>query len=365
MKKFRKYLMAASLLCLGSSVQAQGNEFTNGKDYKPYPHMFVTLQGGGQLTVTNYDHTKLITPVGAVSFGGYFAPAIGARLSVLGFQSKGGFDALDKTYKFNFITTNADLLINLTNLFGQAKSRLFNVVLLGGVGLSYAWDNDKVHELIAQKRTLGTSAVWKDNLLSHNFRVGVQFDFNVSKHWNVMLEIDGNNLSDKFNSKRNGRNDWQATALVGVSYKFGFRKQPIPEVVEIIETEVIVPVQPQPVVTPPAPVVEKVTPLKTDIFFNLASAVILEKEQSKITEMVAWLKKYPKTKVSITGYADKDTGTSKINQMYSQERAESVKNALIKAGISADRITTAAKGSTVQPFSVNNENRVAICIGEE
>ena len=69
-------------------------------------------------------------------------------------------------------------------------------------------------------------------------------------------------------------------------------------------------------------------------------------------------------KVVITGYADKKTGNARINDRLSKQRSAAVSEALQAKGIAASRIVTDAKGDTVQPFSVNEENRVSICIAE-
>ncbi len=59
---------------------------------QPQSYSYVELQGGAQLTLTDAKMDKLITPVGAVSFGHYFTPVVGARLHVNGWQAKSGFD---------------------------------------------------------------------------------------------------------------------------------------------------------------------------------------------------------------------------------------------------------------------------------
>ena len=46
------------------------------------------------------------------------------------------------------------------------------------------------------------------------------------------------------------------------------------------------------------------------------------------------------------------------------KHALAVEKALKAKGIAADRIMVDFKGDKVQPFSNNNENRVAICITE-
>ena len=70
-------------------------------------------------------------------------------------------------------------------------------------------------------------------------------------------------------------------------------------------------------------------------------------------------------KIVITGYADKKTGNASINDRLSKARSAAVAKALEDKGIAANRITTDAKGDTIQPFNVNAENRVSICIAEE
>ena len=49
----------------------------------------------------------------------------------------------------------------------------------------------------------------------------------------------------------------------------------------------------------------------------------------------------------------------------SKRRSAAVAKALEAAGIAANRITTDAKGDTVQPFPGIEKNRVAICVAED
>lgn len=111
----------------------------------------------------------------------------------------------------------------------------------------------------------------------------------------------------------------------------------------------------------PAVVVE---PMKQNIFFALNSAKIQNDQLSKIDAMVAYMEKYPNSKVAITGYADKETGNPRINLALSEKRAKNVADALKAKGIAASRIVTDFKGDTVQPYRVPEENRVSICIAE-
>ena len=86
---------------------------------------------------------------------------------------------------------------------------------------------------------------------------------------------------------------------------------------------------------------------------------------AKIEDVVNYLKKYPNAKVSVTGYADRGTGNPQINVGYAQKRAQGVADVLTKKyGISPSRISVDSKGDTVQPYDLNDLNRVTICIAE-
>ena len=121
----------------------------------------------------------------------------------------------------------------------------------------------------------------------------------------------------------------------------------------------------------PAPVVKKEEPvivepafesLQRNILFIINKWDIRPSEQLKIDEVVAALKENPGTKVRISGYADKATGTAKRNQFLSEKRSEIVAQAIIDAGIDKDRIITEYFGDTVNPFETPELNRVAVCL---
>ncbi|MDD5989393.1 MAG: hypothetical protein PUC38_07985 [Bacteroidales bacterium] len=83
-------LFAASLLSLAMVTTAAAQESKEAQT-RSYPYFFAGIQGGAQTTFTNYDATKLITPIGGVNVGAMLAPAVGARLHVSGINNKGGF----------------------------------------------------------------------------------------------------------------------------------------------------------------------------------------------------------------------------------------------------------------------------------
>ena len=69
--------------------------------------------------------------------------------------------------------------------------------------------------------------------------------------------------------------------------------------------------------------------------------------------------------VTVTGYADRGTGTAAFNDRIAARRADVVEAELVNRGIARDRIVKSSKGSRVQPFNDNDMNRVTICIAED
>lgn len=350
-------MLAVMAMAIGTGV-AYAGEGNSEKDYCPYPHMFFGLNGGAQVSFTHYDFSKLITPSYGVSFGAYFNPVIGARLHVSGYENKGGIKSLNETYDFNTVTGSADLLLNVTNMFRSDKDRVFNLILLGGVGLAGAWDNDDFHALAA-KAAENYPMAWQDRRLSHNVRLGMQLDFNIAKHFGLNLELAANNRADRINSKTTDRNDWAATASLGLIFKFGQKKtekmaeEPVPVAEEwATRTDTV---WYDDITYRDVP--EKVT-YEDNIYYKIRLSE--PDPASKIQKIADFVKAHKNCSVQVTAYADKATGTPELNMQYSKERAEKVVAALVKAGVSRSVITSEYKGDTVQPFAENDKNRVAI-----
>ena len=116
-----KNLFATALLMLGFTAAANAQDADDGLDYKPYPYVFVGVQGGAQTTFTNYDQLKLITPTTSLSIGSFFTPVVGARLHFNGMWNKGGFKnaTIDQKYDYKYLTSDLDLMLNLVTLFGR------------------------------------------------------------------------------------------------------------------------------------------------------------------------------------------------------------------------------------------------------
>lgn len=385
MRIFKTFLVVAFVAMNTTNLFAQHSEKVTTEahsGYKPYPHWFVQVQGGLNTTLTNVKFTDLLNPTASVAVGRWFMPAVGARLHFNGWESKGGFDNGLK-YKYNYITSDADLLINLNNLFSKGHcNRFFNVIFVGGIGLNYAWNNDELQDIINGNNvpTEDVCNAWgegttRKSLLNHNIRAGLLFDLNMSKQWNLGLEVDANSLDDRFNSKFSNRDDWMLTAQLSVTYKFGHKKftpvaAPAPAPAPVAPAPVE---RPRPVVAPPMPPVpparpavapkKEFEPYGSEIYFEETKHAVREDYKSIIPSAAEWCKKYPEKKILVEGYADKETGNPKDNLIYSKNRAEEVARQLKALGVPESQIIVKWYGDTVQPRELL-KNRCVIISGK-
>ncbi|MCH5302012.1 MAG: OmpA family protein [Prevotella sp.] len=364
----RTLFLAAITLFAASTVKAQ-DCCKNGGQLKSWS--YVEAQGGVQFTGDkDVSFTKLLMPQGALSFGHYFTPVVGARLHVEGLQGKGRFDDLDKNYKWNYITTDADLLVNISNLFSKNYARPLNLIFVGGIGLANAWNNDELTGIVEGDPTLAPLAWGKNNYLTHNLRAGLRLETNVTKPFGVSLEVDANNMDDRFNSKTNDKDDWMFSAKLGLIWRFGYKKQccekaPEPKAVPIPPVKEPVVVAP-PVEKKPEPkAVVKTEKLHESVFYVICKSDPLPAGKNELQRVADFLKKHADAKVQIVGYADKGTGNARVNKMYAERRAAQCKDALVKQfGCDANRIVIDSKGDTVQPFTENDKNRCVIIDSE-
>ena len=383
MKRFFKIATAVALF-FGVSTAANAQSVED-----KYPYNFFSVQGGGQVTLTHYKIMDLFTPQVAVGFGRYFNSKVGARLHVQGWEIGGGFQAdrfpflaADTKYKFKAITGDLDLLMNMTNIINPNRENdFFDWVLLAGFGVNYAWDFDEFNAITQLNNadmdptgarqgggyfytgpmTCGTKHA------TFNGRLGTQFNFNLSKAVALGLEVDANYKNDEFNLKRNFDPDWQIAAFLGLTVKFGGPKEKKPTTREVIETYYVD--------EPYTEIVKKQRPVEGTKLTNMEKVVyykinVSDVEQGQgvdaaVKEAADLIKTDPNAKITVTGYADVQTGTPEINMRLSKERAEGVTNKLVNEhGINANNITTNWKGDTDQPFAENDLNRCVIIKGE-
>ncbi len=220
-KKLKHIITTFFLLVICLSNRAE-NTAEEPPCHQAYPYMFAGIQGGIQTTLSKgYSNARLITPTASICFGAFFSSYMGARLHVNGLWNQGGYDenGLNFKYNYKYSTINLDMMINLVNLICRRAYSPVNVYFINGFGLNMAWDNDDAY---AHKDVLPYA--YNSTSFSHNIRIGLMIDYNIAKDISVNLEINGNNLGDRYNSKLSNHTDWQLTAQLGLAYKFGYKK---------------------------------------------------------------------------------------------------------------------------------------------
>ena len=374
--------------CLSASAQeADTKEVFN-------PHWYIQAQGGIQNTLGEVKAKDLISGNAQIAAGYKFTSVWGARLTVGAWQSKAGLSLNDVDYKWkwNYVAPTVDVTVDLLNAFCGYKPRVVSLGVFAGLGCNIGFSNDEAAtakgqilaaNTIANADGSETNLITSDEVMTYLWngskarmvgQFGINLDFNINKRVSLGLEASANVIGDRYNSKKAKNADWYFNTLAGVKVALGktSKRVPVEKVApEIIEREKIIEKIKHDTIyiTTPATntnaVSAKAENIRRDIFYTIRGSQISKEEMTKIEDIVAYLKKYPEAKVSVTGYADKGTGNSKINYTYAKKRAEAVSRILTtKYGIKKNRIIVDSKGDTEQPYPENDKNRVTICIAE-
>ena len=390
--KFKSILLS-SLLALGcTAASAQEAKTVNVFN----PHGYLQVQIGGQETLGEIGFGDLLSPNVQVGYGYNFNKVVGARVSLNAWQSKAGQEFLGQTYKWkwNYVAPMVDATFNLSNLFcGFNPNRLVNVGVFAGIGANIAWGNDEAATAQSNMNAAYTNLInsaygtttipeankvaksdpalsylWDGSKVRLTGRVGANVDFRVSERVSLGLEVSANTLNDRYNSKKAGNADWYFNALVGAKFTLGksytTKTVPAPKPVEKIIERIIE--KPAPAPAPKTETKQEAVEenFRRDIFFPIGNSNIAKSQTTKIAEIVTFMKENPDAKITLTGYADKGTGSAAFNDKIAARRAQTVYNTLAAKGVAKNRMIKKSMGSRVQPFEENDMNRVTICIAK-
>lgn len=346
-----------------------------------WSNWFFSVGGGAQVLYGNGDKAgkfkDRISPVLNVAIGKWFTPGLGLRLQYSGLEAKGftydktapyvtGNELGDGYYKqkFDYMNLHGDIMFNLNALFGGYNShRVYELIPYLGAGFTHAYTRPHVNAL-----TINAGLI-------NRFRISSAVDIN--------LELSATGVEGKFDGEHGGKHDYDGIfgASIGLTYRFpnrGFQR-PFPQIISELElrnmreqmnamaaANLTLQQQLQEAESQPTTeVVEQEVIVDANIaprtvFFNIGSAEISPREAMNLSYLAEQMKKFPDTKYVVNGYADSATGTPAFNQKLSLERAQVVKDLLVKKyGISADRLKVAAGGG-VDKFGQPILNRVVL-----
>jgi len=102
------------------------------------------------------------------------------------------------------------------------------------------------------------------------------------------------------------------------------------------------------------------------VFFGFNKTDLSAEARATLDRQSTWLKQYPSVQISLEGHCD-ERGTREYNLALGERRANSAKNYLVAAGVTANRITTVSYGKERPAVLGSNEaawaqNRRAVSI---
>ncbi|MDE6548102.1 MAG: OmpA family protein [Muribaculaceae bacterium] len=298
---------------------------------------------------------EMLSPAGQVAFGRTFNPYVGVRVTAGGWR--GRYHIPQSTckgfYDYHF---TGDFLWNIIETFNHDFTGKVSPRLIAGAGFDRAFANPSSSLLV---------------------RLGLAMDVHLCKAIDFNLEYQANGVSDRWNSKNDHSFDCFMNVLVGATYKFGTGykctscvPEPCaqPEIELVQKTNAMIEAEPQVVVVHdtievvkevPVPVVENIS---RTVFYAINQVQVPVEQEPHVAEIAQYLKQYPNATATVTGYADKGTGTNAINVRLAKERADNVATMLTHHfGIDPARLDVSSMlNDNNQPYKQNDLNRVVI-----
>ena len=385
----KKIVFLSLTLLFSLSLFAQNVD--NGGKYGPYvtnkffDNWFISFGAGTQVLFGEHDNNASfkdrLSPAVDFSIGKWVTPSIGFRAQYSGYEAVGVVrDPLAKFItgpssklagfydeKFNFFNLHADVLWNLSSTIGGYRmDRTIEFIPFLGVGYAKSWKKNVNPEFKEAAAVTGLinkvrlSDALNLNLEIRALLVNRRFDgYNVG---NGIEEIVSATVGFTYNFAKRGFNRYQPPIVPDyspynnridelerrirdaedksskLSRELTAAKESEPKVVNVVEY----------VVSPIA------------IFFPIGQSRLTDKDLINIGNFAEIVKKSGK-KYKIMGSADSATGSRRINQKLSEDRANAVYNALVnKFGVNPQQLEVIAKGDKNEPFDKPILNRVVI-----
>lgn len=383
MKKMKKSLIAASFLMFANVLSAQIASPTttvveNTDKYKVetngfWSDWFISVGGGAQMYFG--DHNKQmsfgdrLSPAFDVAVGKWFTPGIGARLVYSGLSINGAtqngshsngkvYDASQKLYEqhFNMMNLHGDVLFNLSNLLcGYDEQRFYSLTPYMGLGWMATWDKPSAREVSAN---LG---------LLNSFRLSPVFDLN--------LDVCTSVVNDRFDGEQGGRQEEGLLAVTfGVTYKFnraGWHRgsvktvsfsddelRPLRErLAEMArENESLHARLSEPDSIKVDTIIDTISEKSLIaapclIAFSIGKSTLSNENRVNLGFFAKIVKSNKAVVYTITGYADKSTGSSSVNEQLSKARTEAVYDALVhEFGVPASQLEVSYAGGVDNLF---------------
>lgn len=373
-----KKIMTLALACaamLGSTAIAQEVTYVEdpaqGYTFNKFKsNWFLTAEGGVNVQFSKHDVQRewsdRFAPAFGLQLGKWFSPIMGFRGGATYLGAKGvskgpafglvyGENGQPEMYKDYYKTkvgnlgVNFDAMLNVTNWWcGYKPNRVYNFIAYVGGAAYFGFEHE-----------VGSESKWDKHFDTNiALRGGIINSFNVSKQVALSLDIRYTCLGARKESGYNyGALVNNAAAFLGVTYLFNQRTWTAPMVPVCPPAENCDPIRARlgevearladtqrkleeclrrPVPTAPAPA-PCIAPLAT-VYFPIGSATVSKTDTNVLKSVAAQMKADTSVKYDVCGWADNYTGTEAINNRLRQNRANNVKNILVKNGVSASQL---------------------------
>lgn len=342
---------------------------------------YLSVGAGTQTYLTEHDNSDAhFTLAMNMAVGKWITPFVGMRMSAMAgslhYDWLAGNPSMRNYASMRYGAFYVDFLWDMINsIGGYDERRVISIIPFIGLGGAYGWHHSNNMEDTWAMPVTG----------------GLKLNFRLCHYADLFFEGRVQAVADQFNRVNMGSQLETAISVIG-GFSFKFRKDRFKAFDPYIDQLAIAELNrrtnqlraalnecqsrkidcpPCPEVTPPQPViVEKEScsgTMTASVSFAINSATVSQREMVNVYNVAQWLKDNPACKVTITGYADRNTGTAEYNMKLSKRRAEAVAEILQrKYGIAANRIVIDSEGSSVQPYpNDNNWNRIVIFTGGE
>lgn len=335
---------------------------------------FVSLGAGGQVYFGDHDKQcsfgDRIAPAVDVAVGKWFTPGIGVRLMYSGLQERGatqkgpdlshstGVDVPGKggsgywleKQKFYMGNLHADVMFNMLSLIGgYNENRKWDLSPYVGVGYAWAFGSPAGHEVSAN--------------------VGILTSWHFCKALALNLDVRGMFVNDRFDGEGGGRfGEGNISATLGLTYKFkqrGWNRsktvyrydygdlEAMREKLKAMSEEnermkaALAEGNRQKAQT----MVKKIAAGNL-VVFKIGKSTLSNEARANLGLLAEVIKSGDSEAVYvITGYADAGTGSKKLNERLSKERAENVYECLVKEfGVDKKQLRIDYKGGVDNMF---------------
>lgn len=381
--------MATAQEATAVTEETTSEEITNSRRYEVggfADNWSVGIGGGVNMYLGEHDRQMKtrdrFSPNLDVYVGKWFTPVVGMRFGYTGLNFKGltnvdtnmpnsigeaynGTNGFKELYvqKFNFFNLHADFMLNLVNLIGGYKERVFNTSLYAGVGLARAYSHKSVAENpVANNRLSGNLGLFS------TFRLCDALDLNIDLRGTLLPESFDGEVGKRPDGGDIYESDGFLTASIGLAYKFKPRGWEHGKTIYRTRTATTTVVDETALAALKADnaalqqalanaeakaVVEQLHHMPGYLVtFDINSSKLQNKDRVNLGKIAEALQKTDDSVVLLlTGYADEGTGTEKINERLSRERAQAVYDCLVNEfGVKPAKLATDFKGGVENMF---------------